>query len=79
MADRAPIGGSTPDDDVAEATTADSEPAETAAVSENRPSTFSIASDADDELEIADVFADVADDDDDDPDEDEFDVPSFLR
>ena len=43
-------------------------------------STFSVAPPADDDLQIADVFAEVpADGDDDDPEEDEFDVPSFLR
>ena len=57
-------------------------------------SSFSISDSSDDELEIADVFADVSDSDSDsdadsgsgsgsdsgdDDDDDEFDVPTFLR
>jgi len=81
MADSAPIGGSSP----ASAAAASASDAESSAdsgsgTSDSRPSSFSIAAPDDDELEIADVFADASDDDDDDdPEEDEFDVPSFLR
>ena len=67
LADRAPIGGSGPDEPGA---------------GSSEPSTFSVSSDsADDDLEIADVFADAesSDDNDDDGPDDEFDVPSFLR
>ncbi len=73
MADRATIGGSATDDE-------DGEAASVPGVSS--PSTFSVGAEvAEDDLEIADVFADAdpgASDDDDGPD-DEFDVPSFLR
>jgi cell division protein FtsZ len=70
MADHAPIGGSTPRSGEVE------EPAGARSVSSR--STFSIgAPDDDDDLEIADVFAEVGDDD--EGPEDEFDVPSFLR
>jgi len=67
LADRAPIGGSSPTERDAGSSTA---------------STFSVSSGpADDDLEIADVFADTesSDDKDDDGPDDEFDVPSFLR
>jgi cell division protein FtsZ len=70
LADRAPIGGSSPDEQGPGSSTP------------SAPSTFSVAGDsADDDLEIADVFADADGDDDNDDDgpDDEFDVPSFLR
>ena len=74
-ADQATIGGaSDADDDVESSGTASS-----------GGSSFSVGSVDDDELEIADVFADVDDTPDtaatagSDDDDDEFDVPSFLR
>ena len=74
-ADQATIGGaSDADDDVESSGTASS-----------GGSSFSVGSVDDDELEIADVFADVDDASDaatttgSDDDDDEFDVPSFLR
>ncbi len=81
MADNAPIGGSSPAAGLVDASSSDDAvPAAPAAAftEQGRPSSFSIAASDDDELEIADVFADASDDDD-DPEEDEFDVPSFLR
>ena len=112
-ADRAPIGGSSPDLGSAsagltsnvDAAQADAEASTSSAGAsgygsdddaassdggtdssdEASPSTFSVASPGsadEDDLEIADVFAEAppvdGSDDDDDPD-DEFDVPSFLR
>ena len=91
LAERAPIGGSTPSlasaADAPDLVTSESVVAGDPSSSSSSPS-FSIAdSDDDDELEIADVFADAADDDVadgvdgafDDDDDDEFDVPTFLR
>ena len=86
LADRAPIGGSIVPTSVEEV---DDDPITADRVSTSEGvSTFSISDADDDELEIADVFADVDDDDDaddvdsgsdPDPDDDEFDVPTFLR
>ena len=100
MAERAPIGGS------AAPLTSSTEPSESSSISAfdddddvatsgaESVSSFSISDSSDDELEIADVFADVSDSDSDsdadsgsgsgsdsgdDDDDDEFDVPTFLR
>ena len=95
MADRAPIGGSSPDESLEDATTTPSvvgaslsSPTDSGSGSgsddddsgsTSSGSSFSIAS-SDEDLEIADVFAEADDSSDGgESDDDEFDVPSFLR
>ena len=84
MAERAPIGGT-----AAPVSSALDSPGESVDSGETESavpaaSSFSISeTSADEELEIADVFADTSDDDVEEPstddDDDEFDVPTFLR
>jgi len=77
LAERAPIGGSSPD--IAAATVSETSPvANSPSSSSSSASTFSVGS-SDDDLEIADVFADTDPDDEDEGPDDEFDVPDFLR
>ena len=81
LAERAPIGGSSPES--ASPTLSDAVLSSDSADAGSTPpktSTFSVGSSSDDDLEIADVFADTdPDDGDDDGPDDEFDVPDFLR
>ncbi len=77
LAERAPIGGSSPEISTTSVSDTPS-PAETAAPATPSASTFSVGSN-DDDLEIADVFADTDPEDDEDGPDDEFDVPDFLR